>query len=300
MAKKENKKRNQHYVPQYYQEGWANENGQVFCLRNGKIFQSAPRNNAAIRDYYRMVPLSPDEKIFIYHFVDNWPPGIKKGALELIETFFAATDILDSAEKQDKDENLSSMADVKKNNLIEDMFSQIEGEANPLLERLRNGDALFWDDEDEFGNFLYNLCMQYSRTKQMENRARVAMPIRYQNSYSILRHLLGLMLFAKINAEWKEWSLTLLHNTTSIKFITGGQPTVNLCPQINDDHAEMILYYPVSPDYACILRHERGKPHIYVKVDISEKEIIEYNNKIFDESGGHIIATDDNELKHYI
>jgi hypothetical protein len=71
------KKRHQHFVWRHYLQAWAT-NGQIWCLGDGKIFNTNVRNVAQERDFYRLKELSPNDISFISSFiVPNQPPHLQ-------------------------------------------------------------------------------------------------------------------------------------------------------------------------------------------------------------------------------
>lgn len=61
------KKKNQHYVPQKYLASFCAD-GNLFCLRDGRIFSTIPRNIGSENYFYKMRKLNEQEIKFIKVF----------------------------------------------------------------------------------------------------------------------------------------------------------------------------------------------------------------------------------------
>lgn len=58
-------KRRHHYVWKKYLEPWTTD-GQIWCLTNGEIFRTNPKNVGQARDFYKLKELSDEDIAFIF------------------------------------------------------------------------------------------------------------------------------------------------------------------------------------------------------------------------------------------
>ena len=292
------KKRKHHYVPRLYLKGWA-VNNQIYTLRDGSIFLTALENVANKRDFYRLNPITTDGLQLIETFLKDIPPAIKNKFKELIDLLSHISNLFYSIKENNNIASIQTEIDNLLNDLVENLYAQIEGDATPYIEDLRNGNAQFWNNEDVFLDFVTFLCFQYTRTDCMQENALNSMPEKYKNSWGVLRILIALSIIGKINYEYEDWTLELLNNCTILPFITGGQPVINLCQVEGKEVKEMILYYPVSPKYAIIVSKKTEINGLVNRDIINEQDADWYNKKIKEHSQGLLFSNDKSTLLHY-
>lgn len=337
------KKRKQHYVFQAYLRAWATDE-QICCIRNeGTPFKTNTINVTQERDFYRIKPLNDDEIKCLNLFLQGTHPDVQKemaihtqAYLEplkdqeklqqikmIVEVMYGGEDKIPSAIR-DGILELKETIDVSLNNIMEDYYSDIEGEATKWIELLKEERADFYysvdkekeDTEsagDEKFDFLYFLCAQYFRTKAIKERWSSvfetclqdprwsALNIRRENirpdnlSHHFFWQFQNSCAYSlrKRNAH-----LTILTNRTSIPFITSDQPLVNLkadYQNLSSTTKELIFYYPISPNVAITINDENSKD----KIDLSEQQVDEYNRIIVNASYQNILANDIAVLKRY-
>lgn len=293
-----NKKRKQHYVPRLYLRGWA-VNNQIYTLRDKDIFLTALENVANKRDFYRLNPITKDGLQLIETFLKDIPPAVKEKFKELIDLLSVISNSFHSIKENINLDAVQKEADNLLNDLVENLYAQIEGDAIPYIENLRDGDANFGNNEDVFLDFVTFLCFQYTRTDCMRENALNSMPEKYKSSWGILRILIALSIIGKINYEYEDWTFELLNNRTTLPFITGGQPVINLCQVEGEEVKEMILYYPVSPKYAIIVSKKTETKGLVNRDIIDEQDADWYNKKIKEHSQGLLFSNDENTLLRY-
>ena len=142
------KKRKQHYVFQAYLRAWATDE-QIWCIRNeGTPFKTNTINVTQERDFYRIKPLNDDEIKFLNLFLQGTHSDVQKemaihtqAYLEplkdqeklqqlkmVVEVMYGGEDKIPSAIR-DGILELEETIDVSLNNILEDYYSDIEGEA---------------------------------------------------------------------------------------------------------------------------------------------------------------------------
>jgi hypothetical protein len=165
------KKRRQHHVWQYYLKAWATD-GQIFCLRAGKIFLTNTVNIAQDRDFYKFPRLTKNDiALARFMIANNANPYAKQSQeqflagrtkpitmYERIRMRLTAPDELDAA------------IDVYRANALENLHAGIETKFMPLLDRIRAGDLSFYEDTNDCIAFTHFIAVQYMRTKAIRDR----------------------------------------------------------------------------------------------------------------------------------
>lgn len=293
------KKRKHHFVPRFYLKGWATNN-QICCLRHGKIFDTALENIANIRDFYRLSPITLEGLAVVWHFLKDVPPSYQP-VKELVTLLSSVSNSFNNIHGNAQIlEPIREEADKLLNNLEENLYSEIEGEATKYIEYLRNGDIQFWGNEQCFLDFVLYVCIQYTRTVSMMKNAMTSMDAKYYSSWGILKVVIALVLAGRINAEYENWTLALLINKSNLPFITGGQPAVNLCQITGEEVTELIMYFPVSPKYAITLSRIESVKGAVKKEIVDEQDIEQYNQEIKGRSDGLLFSNVKDVLLRYV
>lgn len=301
----ENKKRNHHYVFQAYLKNWVNANEKLWCLRDCKVFDVKTNNIAFEKDFYRVTPLSCEEIKFLQLFFSKESDTFKKEMdhfLELYtiidknENFYKSINHCFSTDVPEISEaftEINTMIDIARNNLMEEVYCDFEGEACGWLKKLceENVDFLYDSSKEEKERFITFICSQYFRTKRMKDHTMTVLKdaeeyfvskdfpqgsIKAENLYQPMLWLLS----AKCSDALLNAHITLLINITDIPFITSDQPVINLKADYTDlskQPDELVFYYPVSPRIAVKIND-----NICVnKIELTnENDIYKYNNLI--------------------
>ena len=186
------------------------------------------------------------------------------------------------------------------NDMIEDLYSEDEGEFITMIEALRAGNADFYyhpyhKPNMVFDNtkraFLTYLCTQHYRTKaarkrlvdglneMLKNDMIYKLGINKDNirpehiAFHIFWFIEGLL---ADNLYEKNAHLTILNNQTSTPFLTTDQPVINILADyqvITDMPRDIVLYYPLSPNIAITVNDANKECFI----DLTETEVEKYN-----------------------
>lgn len=198
--------------------------------------------------------------------------------------------------------DIKHTADVAIYNLMENFYGEDEKRGiETWIIKLKSGNCDFYYDIDtqdkvqDKRDFLSFLATQYFRTKAVRERmikstieAIESFPGEKEKLLDTGKvrpaHIQPLLIWLyQCNMADALYSmnchLTLLKNNTSIKFITGDQPIINTKADYNDGSAEvreLLLYYPVSPEYAITLNDN----NVENLINISDEEADYYNKKM--------------------
>ena len=195
-----------------------------------------------------------------------------------------------------EEEKIEKFRTWLENNIYEELLSEYEGGWNKFLSELQCGKMDFFSDNSERMGFLFFLAVQYMRTDRMKNAVSqsVAKTMKkdgfdLEKIWNPVSHIFAVnVAFDTYNKKPK---LCMLENESSVPFITGDQPVVNISatnipPGQPSDKME--LYYPVTPKLAVLLtENETCQTN---KVSVSSEEAACYNDHIFQNSNNSIYA----------
>ena len=252
------KKRQQHHVWKSYLRTWAHDE-KIFCLQNGRIFESNINGVAVERDFYKLPTLSKKDIEYIRLLIGKSPnPAtlLYKDFLILFSLFGWLKD--NPPPHMASDPEFESLIDQKIINIEEDFHSSIENNIMPILNAIRQRDIRFYNDDEQCMKFLHFLSLQLFRTKGVKERV-IERPypadFNIGNCWNILRHIFAMNVGASLFLDRKKRPLFLIENNTGVPFITGDQPVINLfsSTQLTEAPRLLCLYYPITPWLAIVL-----------------------------------------------
>ena len=253
------KKRGQHYVWRSYLDLWA-ENGQIYCLRDGKVYRTNTKNVAKERDFYRLRNLTEEDLIFLNIAIEESPRHLRRLHCDLMYKFATIARLHAIADAAlPEDDEARRVLEESIINTEEDLHSQIEDRAVPLIESMRAGNIDFFSDDEALVDFFYFLGIQHMRTKgcreDVVQRCKgIGMPFDVEKTWNILSHILGMNIGWSLYAERRNYRLVLMENLSDTPLITGDQPTVNTYAREDGMPPEDLeFYYPLSPQLAMLL-----------------------------------------------
>lgn len=300
--------RRQHYVWRYHLAAWA-EQGKVAVLRkDGAGFLTNPVNVAVERDFYRLPRLTPVEITFIKRFIDKTlDSDIKKRtALGWLEAPVVIGELRRRFEVMGPHPaeilaEVDAQFDKIEIELDEKIMGNIERHGQPHIERLRQGDASFWpDDEKAAIDFSHFLAVQHLRTKRIndalsDGNLPSGAPVDLRRIWPVMRHVLSTTFGFSLFSERRQWTLRTVRATGRLRFITADQPVVNLMRGVEDN--EMALYYPVSPDIAVLLEHPENPAMADPSGELDDVAVHALNQRLFSYSHEQVVGNDLNYLR---
>ena len=251
----EEKKRRHHYVWRHYLESWSND-GKMYCRKGGKIFPNNPRNLAVENDFYRLCDLNWSERAFLLAFAKSLPARGERVINNFIEYFALHTKLQESyGDVLEKNPEVANMLDVHRSNFEENYHQGIEELALPILAEIKHGDLSFYSDSAKCQKFMYFIAVQHLRTRKMADGMNKMPPnnlgIDFKKVWPVQRHMIASNFGCNLFIERHEKPIAMIHNESSVGFITSDNPVINLYP--DEAHADVCaLYYPVSPTRAIV------------------------------------------------
>lgn len=218
------KKRRHHYVWRYYLKAWTVDE-KIWCLRNGKIFQTNPINVGIIKDFYILNELSPKDIEFLMKaFIEKQTGKLKELNLEWINIFnkiFALRTQLES--------NNLLLPEIEQKieeyiyNLEEDLHAKIEFDSINYIKYILNEDISFYSQEEDKIKFLHFLCVQYVRTSGLKQNAIDSIKsndiMNINNVWNVLSHIIATSIAWTLCVKKDDFVMILLINNTTKDFL---------------------------------------------------------------------------------
>jgi hypothetical protein len=260
---KETKK--QHYVFQGYLRPWA-EDELIYCLRDGKIFQTNLNGVACERFFYEIQNLTPQEIEVVMGLFSDHPSQALKQAQKDFLSIYSQPMILRSELDANAPGRIRGALDRMIREGEESLHQKIEDDLLVFIRMMLAGDTSFYSDNEQTAKFLHAICVQYTRTKQIREATTKLTGTTFRGCdvrrmMSVLAPLMAMAVAQSLYIDKEQFMLVLLENDTNTPFITADQPIINLHHSLNGKAPlKFELYYPLSPSKAMLLV-EKGSPH---------------------------------------
>ena len=259
------KKRRHHYVWRHYLKSWAS-NEQIWCFREGKIFQSNLMGVAQKRDFYKIVKLTNEEIEFIKKLITGpycaEDAKMNEGWLEMFQIGFVVEELL--KKKRPDNEELNKLINIQLHNYEEDFHAKIEEDFIKYIDSLLLKDTSFYRDSDKCTEFIYFITVQYFRTNKIQKNVCQSLesisPINFENVWPILRHVFSAQTAKSLYLQREKYKLILLINQTGAPLLTADQPIINTHAaksRLTEEVEDLEYYYPISKDSAIIITENK-------------------------------------------
>lgn len=294
------KKRRHHYVWRRYLEAWETD-GRVWTrIGSGRPKPINPVGLAVETDYYRLRPLSPDDVALLDALVlRNLRPDLR----DMAEAWVSALAMLHGAYLEYEAGRMApdekKAFDIALNNVIEDLYAQIEGPMNPVLDALRVGNAAVLDDSNRLFDFATFLASQYFRTLSMAKAVTPileSIPSDYHHSGAVwgaMRLVFSFNLAASLSSRPGALTPLFLDAPAGAEFATGDQPVINVHTagvSLQAPTQDLEFLYPLSPQVAILLDATGPRRAASTRRSPNEDEVARYNAMIAAESSRQIYA----------
>ncbi len=278
-------------------------------LQDNRI-RSANVNDVAVqRDFYKLHALTPSEIAFIRTFwIEHSPPesrDLHEDTLRRLSVWAILREALTEAQAS-ANPQLVALLDEQVHNAEEDYHSVLETRAAPLIKAARKGDLCFYDDDGNAILISHFICLQHFRTAALRRRvlarcATLNLPADMERCWNVISHILAANVGLTLFAQRKIRPLALLENKTSMSFIAGDQPTVNLLGGEMDDAppGHLALYYPVSSRYALLLDDVKLPTRIAER-PVTEDVVMRLNQRVVRGSERQVFADTEDALAPYV
>lgn len=255
-GRQETTTRRQHHVWRSYLDGWAT-NGQIWCLQNGRVFDTNVINVAVERDFYKLRDLTDADILLIRALMKDSPPPAKQ-VLENFISMFGTFGRVRRSPLVANNSELLALLDREVISMEEKFHAHVEGNIRPIFDAIRRKDLSFYNDPERCGQFCHFLSLQNLRTKGVQHRLFAKTTEQHgmslERAWNVLRHMMAVNAGGSLMLARNTRPLVMLENETDVPFITGDQPVINLLsPGSGEPPRLLAFYYPVSPQLAVIL-----------------------------------------------
>lgn len=288
----------QHYVPRCYLHLWKDATDTLYQLVNGKIVTARGELKvvAQTKDFYRVRSLNEIEYQLLESTIHAYQYATKV-IREFIAFYLKIYDLAGKThESFSTSQKLSKITDVLVNDLVETLYAEIEGKAAAILRDMANGNMDWWNDSNKRTDFYIYWGTQYTRTPTILERAqRFPLPSGVSDAvYPVTMMHLAMMIVDNMIVNAEKYHVELIKNNSSLQFITGDQPIIDL--RKNNDQA-LDMYFPVSPKYALRIKNKNSDAPI--NSEVTEAHVEEYNQAI-KKNCRFLYAADKKVLESYI
>lgn len=275
----------QHFVPQTYLRAWLNSDERLECYDKEKkrSFPNGTTGIANIHFFYETNVLTEKQLVFMYKaFIEEEHGSTRDEMLGWLAQF-AEKSIL---QKFCQENSLIELEKKFRYNSEEKMYCSYEGKISQWRDIIENGEKEFWSKENE-AEFIFWIMLQYVRTKKMQDsflRIKEKMNDKelVENAQNLYRWLSATKL-KSIILNSGDMKIVVLRNKTSVYFITGDQPVVNIhAARVEPEkmqYNDFEFFYPLSPTTAVFLSPKEKYSNWQI-IDIDEENVIKYNKDL--------------------
>ena len=294
----------QHYVWRHYLEAWQDEDGLVRCARNGEILPfTKPRNIMAERDFYKLPRITKADAEFLQAFVGSTKSMELKEAHRYL--IYALAHISNFSELIQRSERASSEEKRYAQGVVieieEKLQGQIEQDALPILDELKNKRSAFISTDETAITFFHFIAHQYFRTKRIrtaigEELSQIGPNHDFAGLANIVCHIAAVNVGSNLFVDRNEFDIVFLDDGDEHGFITGDQPVVNLLGTGDSrETTELALFYPLSPDLSCLVVPREYQVH---SANIAGTVVDELNDLVAWESRNFLVGKSNERLQY--
>jgi len=311
------RKKNQHYVFQSYLKPWSKD-GRIWCLRGGQVFRSNLAGIACERFFYRSYPLTDEERDFVTKVmieVEGTPEPLKRILYRLLDVYslghkakenLKAYALTVEAEQESELAMLSEQEqrlDTLIENGAEDWLAGVEDDFLPFLLQMREGKTEFYNDFKSAGMFIFGLCVQSARTKQLQEASLRVMGQEIggrstRHMMSVVAHLMPIRLSFNLFRDRTSFKLEIIENESDTPFITTDQPVINLHGDADPKTAppeRLEFFYTVSPKRAMVFLEKNTS----LRLKVGELTVNDYNVRLAKHSHEQIFSDSQEYLESF-
>lgn len=287
------KKPHQHHVWQEYLRSWADADGAVFCLQNGRVFRTGTAVLGVGKEFYKVEPLT-DMDIALVKLLgptEKQHPGVRK----TVETFLRYVLMPTMLERRfpgaPKDATYAEWLDTYYTNVVDDHHTMLERTFLPLLAQSLREDISWYQNGVNRITFYTYIAAQNLRTRRVKSRTIARLRERMGLDFSRIWNILAVVYAFYSGSSMfghPELPLTLVRNQTPVPFVTGDQPVINLDADGETAPELLSFLYPLSPRLALYLS-QPGSTEVPAFICTAAK-VMELNLRIANTSHSQIYA----------
>lgn len=252
----EYKKIRQHFVSRFYLKAWSKNDTHIVARDDAHVFRPKFEQVAVSKDAYRVEGLSQEQEKLLLAELDK----VKSPMASLLRTLIEKCAQLRGETPADGTTGKIDV-DIFKSNAIENVYSLTEDVVQNAYDLLVDGEYnninIF--DYENVLRFLFN---QLTRSEGSRHKIREEIGHILEDkgigfdAYNIFSSII-LAERLVITVIERLYRITVIENNTSVRFITGDWPVVNL----NSEKDEAIkMYWPITPYRAVLVNPTNFSP----------------------------------------
>ena len=255
--------RDHHYVWRHYLKAWGNESGLVHWSMDGEVRSPTyPKNLMVERDYNKLPRITSSALAFLRLFIESTEQGdlrqTDRRFVDVSAYIVQANEMIQSDDRLFDDEKRFAQATVIET--MENLHTQIEQSALPILKELRQKRTDFINDYYSSMAFFHFIAHQYLRTRRIRDKfeevhSQMFPSPDFARLAPIVSHIAAENFGDSLFVHRNEFDIIFTESRSDVRFITGDQPVGNLMGNgYGRDATELELYYyPLSPDLSCLV-----------------------------------------------
>jgi len=248
----------QHYVARFYLKAWTDE-GMLYRLNRttGVIKKKGLGGVANEKLFYRLSRLTSQEIEFLDGaLLEPCPEPLRSMQRQFLKLYTLAPNLRAKLTADQLDPNTKALLDDEIAMSGERHHSRIEGCLKPLVDLMLSGNTSFLSDPRRAADFLYAICIQFTRTKRAREAAIRILGTKYQGCdpkriWDVSSHIVATSVARSLYVDRGGFRIVLVDNATATPFITADQPIINIHDaQDGRPPDKLEYYYPLSPSKA--------------------------------------------------
>jgi hypothetical protein len=287
------KKPQQHHVWQQYLRSWADADGAVFCLQNGRVFTTGTAVLGVGKDFYKIGALTDADIALIKLMGPNEKhhPALRKTIEAFLGYILMPTMLVRRFPGALKDAGFAESLDIYYTNAVDDQHTILERSFIPLLNQSLREDISWYQNGVNRIAFYTYIAAQNLRTRRVKARTiarlRERMGLDFSRIWNILAVVYAFFSGSSMFGD-PELTLTLVRNCTGVPFVTGDQPVTNLDADGETGPELLSFFYPLSPLLALYLS-QPGSKEIPAFIDTADT-VMKLNLRIARTSHSQVYA----------
>ena len=253
------------------------------------------------RDYYKLSRITRADLSFLKALIESTDSeALIQSHRNLVATFAHIA----SANELIQQSNRLSTADKRRAQAVvveteENLQQQVEGDAKPLLDQLRQKRTSFITNYEAAMTFSHFIAQQYLRTKRIRESIGKELAARdCAHLKHIVCHIGAVNVGGSLFVDRADFDIIFLESNDDAGFVTGDQPVVNLLGTGDSrETSELAFYYPLSPSLSCVLAPKASGLR---SSDISTGTVEDLNDLMAWESSEFLVAHTDDVLQHIL
>jgi hypothetical protein len=282
----------QHYVWRQYLRAWSSKEQICALLKDKKeVMTISLMGVAQERYFYRLQELSISEFEFLEELISKKSHPSVQGLLnDFLMPYRAFTDISQKIKIQPNEKFESELREIEINTL-EKIHEKFEKNGTKLIScNSIEGLKKLLSNPDDRNSALIFLCIQYYRTQKIKidviNSFNEDGRIDVSKIWNIISLIMSFNTARNIAVNEK-LKFRWFKNQSSIPFVTGDQPVLNIKQNDKDEFGNvkgLEFFYPLSPNNAISVHFENAQIEQVEEILISQSMVEYFNDFIIDNS----------------